>query len=303
MIRLGMLDFDTSHAIEFTRRLNHHGIPPDQWVHGAQVVLGCPGDSRMSPERIPGYTKEMEEAGVSLVPRPTDMIGKVDGMMIESLEGAAHLERARPFLEAGIPCFVDKPFACSRADALAIQDLAARSKVPVFSSSALRFAPELVAFTNDPQKGKVLGVVSHGTAPYYENKSAVPRNPGLFHYGIHALEVLYTLMGPGCDRVRCHHQEDVDLVVGHWKDGRVATLRGLRAGKTEWGFLAFTTEVIEHVRLSTTYVYRNLLEQMVRFFQTRESPVDLEVTIEMVAFMEAALVSAADAGALVELAR
>ena len=38
MIRLGMLDFDTSHVVEFARRLNHKGIEEEQWVDGATIV-------------------------------------------------------------------------------------------------------------------------------------------------------------------------------------------------------------------------------------------------------------------------
>ena len=106
MIKLGMVDFDTSHSVEFTRRLNHKGITEDQWVNGATVVLGCPGASKIMPERIPEYQKEMEQLGVALVDTPEEMLGKVDGILIESLEGTPHAERARPFLEAGVPCFI-----------------------------------------------------------------------------------------------------------------------------------------------------------------------------------------------------
>src|SRR4051812_45106572 len=113
MIRLGVLDFDTSHAVEFTKRLNHIDSPADQWVDGAKVVIGCPGESKLSPERIAGYTEQMKKYEVPLVEKPTDLIGKVDGMLIEAVDGSVHWERAKPFLEAGIPCFIDKPFACS----------------------------------------------------------------------------------------------------------------------------------------------------------------------------------------------
>jgi len=37
------------------------------------------------------------------------------------------------------------------------------------------------------------------------------------------VEVLYTLMGPGCNRVTNVSEKGVDVVTGHWKDGRVAT--------------------------------------------------------------------------------
>src|SRR6516162_7260625 len=106
MIKLGVLDFDTSHVVEFTKRLNHKGVAEDQWVSGAEVVIGCPGESKISPERIPGYKKEMESFGVPLVEKPEEMIGKVDGMLIEAVDGSVHWERARPFLEAGLPCYI-----------------------------------------------------------------------------------------------------------------------------------------------------------------------------------------------------
>ena len=77
MIKLGMLDFDTSHVVEFAKRINHEGIAKDQWVEGARIVIGCPGESLIMPERIPGYKKEIEKFGIPLVDRPEDMIGKV----------------------------------------------------------------------------------------------------------------------------------------------------------------------------------------------------------------------------------
>jgi hypothetical protein len=296
MIKLGVLDFDTSHAVEFTKRLNQKGVAKEQFVDGASVVVACAGESKLSPERIPGFVKEMQKLGVPLVEKPTDMIGKVDGMLIESLEGGVHLERARPFLEAGIPCFIDKPFTCSVADARKIADLATKHKTQVFSSSSLRYAPEVVAFNADEKKGKVIGALSYGPAPYAPIKD-VPRNPGLFHYGIHPAEVLYTIMGPGCVRVSCVHEKDVDVVSGQWKDGRVATLRGIRAGRSEYGFVAFTEKMVKPVTISTSTIYRELLKKSVEFFQTKKSPVDIGETIELMGFLEAAYKSANNHGA------
>lgn len=297
MIRLGILDFDTSHVVEFTKRLNHKAVAKEQWVEGATVVIGCPGESKIAPERIPGYKKEMEKLGVPLVEKPAEMIGKVDGMIIASLEGGVHYDRARPFLDAGLPCFIDKPFTCGVADAKKIAALAAKKKVGVFTASSLRYATDLVSFVEKLGKDRVVGAVSYGPAPYYEGKSDVPRNPGLFHYGIHAVEVLYTLMGPGCARVACAHEKGVDVVTGTWKDGRVATLRGIRAGKAGYGFVAFTEAGVKHVPIGTSTIYRELLKHMVAFFKDGKSPVDVKVSIEMMAFMEAALKSAGNHGA------
>jgi hypothetical protein len=299
MIRLGVLDFDTSHVTAFTARLNHVGVPREQWVDGARVVVGCPGTSRMMPERIPGYRKAMEKFGVPLVERPTDMIGRVDGMLIESQEGGVHFDRAKPFLEAGLPCFIDKPFTCSTADARKIFALSAKKKAPVFSASSLRYAPEVTGFLADAARGKVVGALAWGPAPYHGDARY---NPGLYNYGIHVAEVLYALMGPGCTRVSTAHERDVDVVSGHWRDGRVATLRGIRNDRASgYGFVAFTDRGVRSVTVRTDHIYRELLKKIVEFFAKKEPPVAPAVTIEMMAYLEAANKSAANHGAVMKV--
>jgi predicted dehydrogenase len=292
MIKLGMLDFDTSHVVQFARRLNHKSIAKEQWVDGAEIVVACPGESRIMPERIPEYKKQVEALGIPLVDKPTEMIGKVDGMLIESQQGGVHWERARPFLEAGLPCFIDKPFTCSMADAKRLVSLAEERHVAIFSSSSLRYAPELVQFTADPKHGKVLGALTYGPASLHD------LNPGLYHYGIHAVEVLYTLMGPGCQRVTCIHEKDADVVTGQWKNGRLAMVRGVRSGKNSaYGCLAFTEQGVQSVAIGTDYIYRELLKKIVEMFQTKRAPLDIAVTVEIVAFIEAALRSGHNHGA------
>lgn len=291
MLKLGILDFDTSHAVEFTKRLSHQDIDKEQWVDGAAVVIGCPGTSKVSPERIAGFTAAMKKLGVKLVDDPAEMIGKVDGMLIESVDGSVHWDRAKPFLDAGIPCFVDKPFACSLADAKKIAELAEKKKLPLFSSSALRYAPDVVAYTKAVKPGKLLGAMTYGPASEYD------RNPGLFHYGIHAVEMLYTLMGPGCKRVTNTKEKGTDVVTGTWADGRIGTVRGIRAGKADFGFVAFAEKAVTAVTVGTKDIYRELLKKVVELFATGKSPLDIRETLEIVAFIEAANKSGANHGA------
>jgi virulence factor len=290
MIKLGIVDFDTSHVVEFAKRINHQGIAEDQWVEGAKIVIGCPGESQIAPDRIPVYKKEIQALGIPLVEKPEEMIGRVDGVMIESQQGSMHWQRAQPFLEAGLPCYIDKPFACGVADARKLVDLAVRKQVPIFSSSSLRYAPELVQFMTNPRHGKILGAVAYGPAPLDDG------NPGLYHYGIHAVELLYTVMGPGCERVTCMHEKDVDVVTGQWKDGRLASVRGIRSGRSDYGCLAFTEQAVLPVAIGTQYIYRELLKKVVEMFATRRSPMNISVTVEIVAFIEAALKSAHNHG-------
>ena len=118
-MRLGIADFDTSHVVQFTMRLNHVEIDEEQWVESdCEIVAGYPGQSKITePERVQEYTDKLAGWGVELVDEPEDLIGKVDGVLVESQGGKEHLAKARPFLEAGMPVYIDKPFTCSVADA------------------------------------------------------------------------------------------------------------------------------------------------------------------------------------------
>jgi virulence factor len=294
MLRIGVVDFDSSHAVEFTKRINHRLCPEDQWVNGAQVVLGCSLPSAITPpQQVQGYVETFtKELGVPMVDRPEAMIGKLDGVLIESVDGSVHLERARPFIEAGVPVFVDKPFTTSLAAARELAHSAAAKGTPVFSSSSLRYAPDVAAFAGEGEaQARVVGC--DATSP----ASLHPRNPGFFHYAIHGVETLYTVMGRGCETVWCVSTEGTDVAVGRWKDGRLGTVRGTRQGAHAYGFTAFTEKGVRQVNIDTRYIYRELLKQIVGFFETKKQPLDLQETLEIVAFIEASLHSSRSEGA------
>ena len=296
MIRLGIVDFDTSHAVEFTKRLNHVGIGEDQWVEGAKVVAGVPGRSAIAPDAIPKNLATLKGYGVEILDDPADLFGKVDAVLVESVDGSVHLDRAMPFLQKGMPTYVDKPFACSLDDARALVKVAMEKHVPLMSSSSLRYAPEVVA-SSDPKGplGAIVGVSTHGPSPTH------PRNPGLFHYGIHPVEMLFTLMGAGCKRLTCLSEPGADVVTGVWSDGRIASVRGIRSGKQDYGFTVFGEKGVKTQGVSTQFIYRELLKRIVALFETRQLPIDLRETLEIVAFIEAARRSGEAGGAPVEI--
>lgn len=286
MLRLGLVDFDSSHVIEFTRRFNHVGVAPDQYVDGARVVLGWPGTSAMAPERIPGFQQQVVDAGVELVDAPEDMLGRIDAVLVLSLSGMPHLERVRPFLEAGVPAFVDKPFACSVADAEEMIRLAQQQNVVLFNSSGLRFSAEIQQFqSKQADYGRLLGMVSFGPA------KRAAGNPGLFHYGIHPTEMMFTLMGPGCEWVSTAFTEDADVCTAGWRDGRLANLRGNRQGSTAYGFVAFCEHAVVPQFVSAHYAYRNLCRAIVKTLETGEPAVAHEESLEIVKFIAASLES------------
>ena len=298
MIRVGILDFDTSHVVQFTKRLNKIDVAEDQFVEGGQIVCGCRGASEITDAaRMDEYTEALKGYGVPLVERPEDMIGQIDAVCIESQAGSAHLARVRPFLEAGIPAFIDKPFADTAANAKAMAEIAEKNNVALFSSSSLRFAEEVVDVTaKEAEIGKVVGANAYSPASLHEG------NPGLLHYGIHGVETLYALMGPGCKSVQTAFTEGGEVTMGLWDGDRIGVVRGTRAGAHSYGFCAWCEKRVVQSAIGTANIYRELLKQIIKTFQTGKASVPMSETVEIIAFINAALESAHSGGTKVELA-
>ena len=185
------------------------------------MVVGCPGAVE---DHARTHRRHQEGDGEARRParREADRHDRQGGRHAHRVAGGRRALRARRGRSSrrASPATSTSRSPAAVADAKKIAALAAKKKVGVFSSSSLRYATELVAYLADEKRGKILGALAFGPAPYFEGKSDVPLNPGLYHYGIHAVEILYTLMGPGCVRVSCLHEKDVDVVTGQWKDGR-----------------------------------------------------------------------------------
>ena len=291
--RLGMIGLDTSHVIAFTKAIND-----PQKNYGCKVVAGYSGgspDIEASYGRVQKYTEQLrDEYGLEIVESIEELCRKVDGVLLESVDGRPHLKQARPVIAAGKPLFIDKPVAGSLADALEIFRLAKESNVPCWSSSSLRFAPGIIGMRNDDRIGEVRGCDAFSPC------SIEPHHPDLYWYGVHGVEILFTIMGTGCESVQRVQTDGYEFVVGRWKDGRIGTYRGLKSGKQDYGAMVFGSKGI--ARSGSYEGYGHLVDQIVTFFKTGAIPVPPAETIEIFAFMTAADESKAQGGKPVTLA-
>lgn len=280
-LRAGIIGLDTSHVIAFTKVLNRDEQTPE--FAGVRVVAAYPGGSQdveSSHTRVEGYTREMKEMGVEIVDSIDQLLKLVDVVLLESVDGRPHLKQAEPVIQAGKPLFIDKPAAGSLADVIAIFRLAAEHKVPCFSSSSLRFSPGIIGMRDNEAVGDVLGCA------VYSPCHLEPHHPDLFWYGVHGVEMLFTIMGTGCESVVRTHTDGADVVTGVWKGGRIGSYRGLRDGAADYGGVVFGSKKIAP---TGSYAgYEPLVAEIVKFFMTGKPPVSAAETIEIFAFMEAA---------------
>jgi hypothetical protein len=296
-IRLGIIGTDTSHVTAFTRLLNDKSDPAH--VPGARVVAAFKGgspDVEASRTRIERFSAELKDKwGVEFVDSIEELCKKVDAILLTSVDGRPHLDQVRPVFKAKKRVFIDKPFTASYADAREIVRLSRESGVPFFSSSSQRFVSDIQALRTNNAHGGIEGAFTFGP------ENLEPHHPDLFWYGIHAVETLYTLLGPGCEQVTRVKTDSGDTVVGRWKDGRIGTMRGIIRGRQDYGAIAFGTKAVLSTPVPMKGDYRGLLVEIVKFFQTGVPPVQPEETLEIIAFMEAAELSKNRGGAPVAL--
>ena len=291
--RIGIIGLDTSHSVAFTKTFNAADSAPE--YGGYKVVAAYPkgsNDIESSVKRIPGYIEEVKKMGVKIVDSIKDLLREVDVVLLETNDGRLHLEQAIPVFKAGKTVFIDKPMAAFLPDVLAIFNEAKKYKVPVFSSSSLRYGPTTQAIIQG-KAGKVLG--ADVFSPAHLEKTHLDFS----WYGIHGVEMLCSIMGLGCKSVSRTHSEEADVVVGLWEGDRLGTLRGIRYKKSGYGGSVFGEKSIEP--LDGNGGYNPLLLEVVKFFQTGKAPVSPEETIEIFAFMEAADESKRQGGKMVTL--
>jgi hypothetical protein len=247
----------------------------------------CSPDIPASKDRVQEYTETVRRMGIEIVDSVDALMKRVDAVLVESVDGRPHLAQARAAILAGKPVFVDKPMAASLVDAVEIFRLAKEKHVPCFSASSLRFSAGYQAVRNGKAGfGKVRSCLAWG--PMHIE----PHHPDFFWYGIHGVETLFTIMGPGCKTVI---RTGPESAVGVWKDGRVGTFLG------DPGYGALVKGTKKSGDAGTFGSYAPLVVEIVKFFQTGKPPVSEEETLEIMAFMEAADQSKQQGGAPVSI--
>ncbi|HVT95131.1 MAG TPA: Gfo/Idh/MocA family oxidoreductase [Bryobacteraceae bacterium] len=278
-LRLGIIGVDTSHAIEFTRILNDSSAR--EHVEGARVVAAFAGGSPDIPssrDRVAPHVEELKgKYQIRFVDEIQDLCPLVDGILLESVDGRPHLAQFREASACGKPVFIDKPLASTLADAKEIARIGAEKHIPWFSTSSLRYSEILNMRSPDLQ-----GAFVWGPGPMEEHHQL-----DLTWYGIHPVEMLFTLMGPDVIEVTRTYSQGADVITGRWGGGRLGTVRTGRP-YSSFGAVTFLPDNKSNVQASFKVDYAPMLAQVVEFMKTGTPPVPNNVTLKIFEFMDAA---------------
>jgi predicted dehydrogenase len=297
-VRVGVLGLDNYQAIAYTQLFNDPKAVGD--LAGLRVVAAFPAaasaDIPESVDSLPKWKADIEKMRVKIVGSVDELLQSCDAVMIMSLDGRKHLEQATPVLKAGKRLYIGRPLAATLSEAVAIMKFAETTKTPCWTSSQHRFSPGFIGMRNHREVGRVLGCDVYGGCPIE------PHHAEFYWHAVHSIETLYTIMGPGCESVRCTSTATAESITGVWNDGRVGTYRGIKKGALKYSATVFgdkgvsTAGVYGHgvpvkgvAPTDDKYMgYEGIAIEMAKFFKGGPAPVSATETLEIFAFMEAA---------------
>lgn len=224
----------------------------------------------------------------NVVTRPEDVIGQVDAVVIATDDGTDHVRRARPFVEAGLPVFVDKPLAVSLDELRQFVEWHRAGRI-LLSTSGMRYAPEMRA--DFSALGDLRWITSF-TCKTWER------------YGIHALEAVEPLIGPGFLTVTTQGGENGDVVHLTHRSGVRVTLGALHDAYGSFGAVhLYGTKGELALKLTDTYqAFRGQLVAWIDMLRTGRRPLPFEETVELMAVIIAGIRSREQGGRTVAIA-
>jgi predicted dehydrogenase len=234
-IRIGIIGAENSHTIGFGKLFNIDKLFPGvevNYVWGETEELA---KAAMSQGQIPTIVKD-----------PLEMLGNIDALIVDHRHPKYHLQAAEPFVRAGIPTFIDKPFCYRVAEGKEFLEMARRVGTPITSYSSIAHSDG----TFDIKKQvETMGAISHVTV----SGPADLESPygGIFFYGIHIVQPLMYIFGDDIRRVRIS-----------------------RSGKNATATLIFGNDML------ATLVFKNLSYGWRTFVETKEGTVELKSRIE-----------------------
>ncbi len=223
-------------------------------------------------------------AALSLIPHvvqtPEAVIGSVDAIIIATDDGEDHVRRARPFVEAGVPVFIDKPLATNVPDLRQFIEWE-KAGARIISSSGMRYAPELKELSSYmPDTGDVRWVSSFSCNSWER-------------YGIHALEALHPLIRDGVEGIRIERGEDpqADIAYIRTSEGIHITIPVCSDAYGSFGSVQVCgTKASKSIQLVDTYsAFRSQLLAVVTALRTKTAPCPFSETVDMMAIIIAGI--------------
>lgn len=279
-IRVAILGLDTSHAVEYPRRMQAPDCPEAQRVPGLRATACLRFPSPFQSEQGQDQRQAQLAAwGVRAAAGLDDLLRDADAVMVEINDPAQHLSWFQRIAAAGKPVFIDKPLADGIAAGAEIARLARQHGTRTSSASPLRSdAPLAAACAALPRPTQ---------AHVYGPLGRAPAGSSVVWYGVHAVEMLQRAMGSGAVAVTARRDAGGAVAIVDYADRRRGTVE-LTEGAWIYGGTLRDAKTAQAFAVDSSGYYTAQLREVERFFRGGEPPATLDDALEVLAILDAA---------------
>jgi len=277
-IKVAIIGLDTSHSIQFAKRMQDPNCESEQKVEGLKAISCMAFVTPFQDEKgIKERTEQLEKIGITVTNSFKETINGAEAIMIEINDGALHLEYFEKCAQLNVPIFLDKPLADNIENGIKIYEIIKKYNVKVFSASSLRFVKEIqeaVDTVKSPEKANVFGPL--GIAPAGES---------VVWYGVHTFEMLQRLLGKGATSIKAYQDKEGVIAIVKYDDKRRGIVE-LNEGAWVYGGSLRNSQERNSFSINMDMAYKGELEEISKFFHGGKEPVNFLDTLEVMNMLD-----------------
>jgi len=283
MYKIGIIGTENSHAMAFSRIINLPDPILGDVPYPDVKVVGVYGPDMESARAIKA------ETGVDFIAKSRDdFIGKVDAMMITSRKGSVHGEYAMPFIEKGIPLFIDKPFTSDVREAENLILAAQRSGSILCGGSSCRKAYDILMLQNSVRNLRASGDLISASMNFAADPDS--EYDGFFFYASHLIEMALAVFGHDVRSVICVEKNKSRLCIWRYDDIDISLHFTKDNYNSSAVIYAKSGNIIRNIDMSL--VYHHEVAQFVQMLRTGIMPEPYENLVLPVRMIAAIVESA-----------
>lgn len=284
-LRIGIIGTDSSHSVAFAGLLNNDSH--SHHVRGGKITHAfrfSSADFELSRSREEAFSSRLQHEYHLSLCSLEELRSCCDAIMLLSADGRQRLQQFEQIIQWRKPLFIDKPLALHAETARRMLQLSRQYDVPLMSSSALRYSIQLTDALKHIDRAAIDKVIVN--CPLIIE----PTQRRYFWYGIHGVEMLYAILGKGCQQVSVKMSAEAETLVGIWENGAVGEVQCCYDQAQPFTVEIYCRTTVVNIKIADGHIpfYASLLERMIAFFQSGISDIDPEETLEIISFMEVA---------------
>ncbi|MGI5899136.1 MAG: Gfo/Idh/MocA family protein [Christensenellales bacterium] len=266
MIKIGILGSDNSHALAFAKLCNL----PDAKTGGHEY-----DDVRVT--HIYGHSDEenqnvaYEGKVANIVKDPQEMMGAVDAVMVVFRHGDLHARYALPFIRAGIPTWIDKPFTIDIEEAKLLIAQAEKKGTLLTGGSTCKYAYDVLLLKNAVEENR-LGKIVSGMLNFPIKLNS--EYGGVHFYGPHLVEMAMQIFGDGIRSVKATVKGENAIVIARYEDYDIVLNYAANAQESTGIIIGEERNLVREIDKSM--IYKQGFEKFIQMIRTGKRPFELD---------------------------